>query len=348
MLIPHSKPQIGKDDIEAVSRVLESGHIAQGEIVKEFEDIVAQFVGVEYAVAVSSGTSAIHLALAAISLEPNDEVIIPSYVCPSLYMAVLHVNATPKIIDIGSEGFNITAESVRKGMTRKTKAIIVPHMFGTPAELDELAKLKISIIEDCAQSLGAKYRKKRVGSIGKIGICSFYATKMITCGEGGMILTDDCEIYEKAHEMREYDKRSLNTVRFNYKMTEFQAALGISQMKKLNDFIKRRKKIATLYHERFSDCDVGLPNPETHKNSVYYRFVILHNKIDWIRSEAKKKGIMCERPVWKPLHQEFADLECKNSDNVYDRTLSIPIYPALKDVEVDYIAVSMREIFKEI
>ena len=346
MMVPHSRPTIDREDIKAVTEVLASGHISQGEKVKEFETRLAKFVGTKYGIAVSSGTSAIHLALTSLNVGPKDEVIIPSYVCASPYMATLHAGAIPKIVDIRPSDFNIYATTLKKGVTHKTKAIIVPHMFGTPAELDELLDLGFPIIEDCAQSLGAEYKKRKVGSFGRLSVFSFYATKMITTGEGGMVLTNDHKIYNKIMEVREYDKKPLNTIRYNYKMSDIQAALGLSQLKKLSYFIKRRREIATIYNKQLSEYNVTLPRTAPHKRSVFYRYVVMVNRLDHIQKMAKKSGIMCEKPIWKPLHKSLPSTKCPNSDHAYNHALSIPLYPSLTEEEVEYVVKKLREVFK--
>jgi len=177
MIIPHSRPMIDAEDTKIVSDVLASGMIAQGKSVMKFEAKIAEYVGVKYAVAVSSGTSAIHVALTSIGVGKGDEVIMPSYVCSSPYMATLHAGAIPKIVDIDRSDYNISIHATRKNITNKTGAVIVPHMFGTPADLDDFLELGVPIIEDCAQALGAEYRGKKVGSLGLASIFSFYATK---------------------------------------------------------------------------------------------------------------------------------------------------------------------------
>jgi dTDP-4-amino-4,6-dideoxygalactose transaminase len=347
MIVPHSRSSIDHEDIKAVTDVLASGHISQGEKVREFENKLARFVGTKYGIAVSSGTSAIHLALKSQNVGAGDEVIIPSYVCASPFMATLHAGATPKIVDVDTSDFNICATTVKKEITQKTKLIIVPHMFGAPAEIDELLDTGIPIIEDCAQSLGAEYKKQKTGSLGTLAVCSFYATKIITAGEGGMVLTNDDEAYEKIIETREYDKKSLNVIRYNYKMTDIQAALGLSQLKKLPNFIDRRREIATIYNKRFSECTVTLPSIHSHKKSVFYRYVVLVDRLNHVQSAAKKKGIICEKPVWRPLHKNLAYKECPNSDYIYDHALSIPLYPSLTEEEIEKVVRTLRVFFAE-
>ena len=345
MIVHHSRPFISKEDLEAVTEVLASGYISQGEKVKEFETRLAEFIGVKHGVAVSSGTSAIHAALRGLNVASGDEVILPSYVCASPYMAVLHVGATPKIVDVDPSDFNICATTAKKGITPKTKAMIVPHMFGMPAELDELLDLGVPIIEDCAQSLGAEYKKRMLGSFGRLCVCSFYATKMITTGEGGMVLTDDHEIYTRALEVREYDKKPLTTVRFNYKMSDIEAAMGLSQLKRIISFIERRREIARIYNERFSKHDVILPRTPSHKGPVFYRYVVLLDRLEHIKKTARRSGIMCEKPVWKPLHKSpYSTSRCPSSDYLYSHALSIPLYPSLNPEEIEYAAKTMNTI----
>ena len=346
MIIPHSRPSIDQADIDAVSEVLSSGKIAQGEKVKEFENAVAHYVGRKYGVAVSSGTSALHLALLSLGIGPGDEVIMPSYVCSSLYFATLHAGAVPKIVDIELSNLNICADTVKPRISSRTKAIIVPHMFGNPAKLDPLLELRVPVIEDCAQSLGAEYKSHRVGSLGELSVFSFYATKMITTGEGGMILTDDDETHGILVELRDYDRKTLSPTKYNYKMTDLQASLGLSQLSKLPWFIEQRKRIASVYNAALSEHDIGLPSVTAGSKCVFYRYVVMVEKMDQIKAKTHSDGIVCERPVFKPLHSDFATVKCPNSAEAHDHALSIPLYPNLSKEEIDYILARLREILR--
>ena len=347
MIIPHSRPMIDQGDIKAVSDVLASGMIAQGKKVKEFEDAIARFVGTKYAVAVSSGTSALHVTLLGLGVGPGDEVIMPSYVCSSPYFATMQAGAVPRIVDIDPKDSNICAATAESAISSKTKAIVVPHMFGNPVELDDLLDLGIPVIEDCAQSLGAKYQKREVGSFGAVSVFSFYATKMITTGEGGMVLTNDRDLFEKVVELRDYDKKALRPTRYNYKMTDFQAALGLSQFARLQGFIERRLWIAQVYDEALADCGVTLPRRSEHKLSVYYRYVVLVDKLLKVQKKLKELGVVCERPVFIPLHREVGDCRCKSTDKVFAHALSIPLYPSLTDEEVQFVSRNVRNVFRE-
>jgi perosamine synthetase len=348
LIVPHSKPLIEREEIKAVTEVLSSGQIAQGKKVEEFEAKVADFIGSEFAIAVSSGTTALHLALLGLGIRKGDDVILPSYVCASPYLAILYSGATPRIADISPLDYNICVETAKKEITSKTRAIIVPHMFGMPAEIQELCNLGVPVIEDCAQSFGAEYGGKRVGRFGKVSIFSFYATKMITTGEGGMILTDNRDIYHKILALRDYDKRSLNFLRFNYKMTDLQAALGITQLKRLDAFIRRRREIASFYTEQFSRFNIKLPESFSRRKSVFYRYVIELKQKSKVQGELKQKGVICENPVWKPLHKSLAAAaRFPSSDYAYNHALSIPIYPALSQNRIEYVVRTLCYLFKK-
>lgn len=347
-MIPHSKPTILQSDIEAVTRVLQSGMIAQGEMVAEFEKCLARFIGKKYAVACSSGTSAIHLALLGLDIGIKDEVILPSYVCPSPYLACVHVGAIPRIVDIDPLDFNISTESVNEQTTSKSKAIIVPHMFGSPAEIGELSEHGIPIVEDCAQSIGAEYEDRKVGSFGEVSVFSFYATKMITTGEGGMLLTDNLDIYQRAQELRDYDKKPLVPPKYNYKMTDMEATLGISQLAQLETFIDQRRELASMYNEGLSMCELELPRTFTHKKSVFYRYVIKIAELEKHRNSLMKRGITCEKPVFLPLHRSISSCKCPHSDEVYARALSLPLYPSLSKEEANYVIHNLCEVLTDV
>jgi perosamine synthetase len=350
-VVPHSKPTITQDDIDAVTQVLASGNIAQGEKVKEFENALAKFIKTKYAAACSSGTAALHLALLSLGVGQSDEVIMPSYVCASPYYATLHLHAVPKIVDIQLTDLNLCTKNVKDKLSDKTKAIIVPHMFGTPAQIDELLELGIPVIEDCAQALGAELKHQKVGSFGELSIFSFYATKMITTGEGGMVLTNNSELHSKITDARDCDKKPLDSnthaLKYNYKMTDFQAALGISQMNKLQSFIERRRKIASNYTERLSQYKASLPREQPDKKLTFYRYVIMVDQLEQVQQSAAKKGIICERPVWEPIHRSRHETDCPNSDYAYDHALSIPIYPSLTEQETEYVIENLGPILKE-
>ncbi len=336
-MIPHSRPTLGEEEAQAAAEVIRSGHIAQGEKVKEFEGKLARFIGVKGAVCVNSGTSALHLGLIAMGIGPEDIVLLPSFVCSAPLNAIYHTLAEPRLCDIEPESFNISLESVEDNRTEETKAVIVPHMFGAPADLQKIEETGIPVIEDCAHSVGAAYGDRKVGSVGRFSILSFYANKMLACGEGGALLSDDEEILSRARDLRDYDEKEAYRVRYNYKMTDIQAAVGLVQLEKLPGMIEKRKGIASRYNEAFKDLDVVLPKAEF--DHVYYRYVIRTGKdVQDIIRAGQEKGVTFARPVYRPLHR-YLELRSgfRNADEAYSSALSIPIYPSLSGEEQEKV-----------
>ncbi|MFH1674129.1 MAG: DegT/DnrJ/EryC1/StrS aminotransferase family protein [Pseudomonadota bacterium] len=346
-MIPHSKPTIDSEDIKSVCNVLESGAIAQGGVVKEFERSVAAFVGVKGGVAVNSGTAALHLALIALGVKTGDEVILPGYLCVAPLNAVRYVEATPVFSDIDPGTGNIDAKRAQAVVSEKTKAIIVPHMLGQPAQMEGFGDLRIPIIEDCAQSIGARYKGKRVGSFGEVAICSFYATKVITTGEGGMVLSDNKELLETVRDLRDYDEKISYMTRYNYKMTDMQAALGIEQLRKLPEFIAKRRQVAEFYEEMFADLPVRLPGKVDGCEHIFYRYVLrIGSDVEDFIKTMEDLNVVCRRPVYRPLHQLVNQTDLKNTDQVWNDSVSIPIYPMLTDKEREQVAFSVKKVLR--
>jgi dTDP-4-amino-4,6-dideoxygalactose transaminase len=319
-----------------VAAVIESGNIAEGEVVARFEETFAKKMGVQHAVAVSSGTAALHLALLAMGIGPKDQVIIPSYVCAALLHAVQYAGAQPVLAEINPLTYNIDPDDVKKRITNRTRAIIVPHMFGLAADLDRLLKLDVPIIEDCAQAVGGTYHQKPLGTFGDAAIFSFYATKMMATGEGGMVTSNSPEFIARIRDLKTYDGKTADTVRYNYKMTDVQAALGEVQLARLPDFIARRRKIARTYYEDFKLLNIKLPvEIEEH---IYYRFVIgLENDCEGFIRKLAQEAVGCARPVFLPIHRHLKKDGYPVTDKVWDTSLSIPIYPSLENSEIERI-----------
>jgi len=345
-VIPHSRPHLSDSDTRAVAAVLKSGQLSQGPMVNMFETEFANFIGKKKAVATSSGTSALHLALLALDIKEQDEVIIPSFVCAAVLNAVNYTGAFPRVVDIEPLTYNISFDDVKNAISKKTKAIIVPHMFGCPAEIDKLSELRIPIIEDCAQSVGADYKGRKVGSFGLVSVFSLYATKVITSGEGGMVLSDSENLISKIRGLRDYDNRKDYSLRYNYKMTDIQAALGLAQLAHLEEFLHRRNEIASLYFKEYKNCRLSLPAWREGKEHIYYRFVVKttdDNSIYLEKLHAKK--IMCQRPVFTPLHAYLNLSGFPHTNEAWRKTISIPLYPSLTDGEVKRIIAAVQEVF---
>ena len=217
-MIGHSRPTIGERDIASAIQVLRSGHLANGPVCRKFERSFSKFIGVTQSTAVGSGTAALHLALSALDAGPGDEIIVPSFVCSSVLNAVSYMGAEARLADIGPEGFNLSFDDVKKRRSKRTRAIILPHLFGKPAKIRDFLKLGIPVIENCAHSAGAESKGKKLGSFGFLSIFSFYATKMLTTGYGGMVCSDNASYMRRIKEMMEKEERPDYKVRYNYKI----------------------------------------------------------------------------------------------------------------------------------
>jgi perosamine synthetase len=345
--IPHSKPTLGQAEIDSASKVIESSMIAQGAVVTRFEEEFADVFDAGYAAAVNSGTSALHLALLSMGVCKSDEIIIPSYVCTALLNAVEYIGATPVLADINPETGNIDPEDIKKRLSKKTKVIIVPHMFGLSAEMDDILEFDIPVLEDCAQSVGGSYNGEYTGKSGIAAVFSFFATKVITSGEGGMVVSSSDEIIKYVKDMREYDQKDNYKIRYNYKMTDIQAAVGLAQLKRLSSFIERRRLIAEKYNNAFKDLDLKIP--DKHPGHIYFRYCInLGSESETWINILRKKGIGCSKPVYLPIHKYLKQNRYDNTDKLWAESISLPIYPSLSENEVDFVIENFVETYMEV
>lgn len=351
-MIPHNKPSIEKDDLESVKEILNLNQIAPGEKVKEFENELAEYLSHRgAAVVVDSGTSALHLSLLALGVKKGDEVIFPTYTCAALLNAVNYTEATPILTDINPYDFNISYEDTLKKITNKTKTIVIPHTYGIPADIENFLECGIPIIEDCAQSIGGEFNCQKVGTFGDISIFSFYATKLMTTAKGGAVYSKNKNLIDFVYDLVNFDFRPIYKIRYNYHLSDFQAALGCSQLKKLDSFIKRRKDIAKEYNEIVEKKEQAfvIKIPENKKN-VWYRYVIISNKnSEKIKGEFLKKGITVINPLenWELLHNclHLNINDFPNAEKMTNKTISIPIYPSLNDDEVSKIKDAVDKIY---
>jgi len=345
--IPHSRPTVGEGDVRAVTEVLTSGLIAQGEKLAAFEQAMARMLEVRGGVGVSSGTAALHLALLAFNVGEGDEVLLPTYACSALLHAVRAVRAVPCFVDSDPSTFNMDPEAARKAHSPKAKAIIVVHSFGLPAELDALKGLGLPLIEASAQALGALYRGRPVGSIGEAAAFSFYATKLITTGEGGMLVSNDERILATIRDLRAYDRKEDDRPRLNYKITDFQAALGLAQLKQLPRFLERRQAIAASYRERLQALPLQLPFIPPGCVPVYYRYVVKGAlRADAYLARLQALGVEARRPVFRPLHRYFGLQGFPGAEEAWEKAISLPIYPSLSDEEIERILEAAEEVFQ--
>lgn len=375
MYIPYGRQCIEQDDIDAVVEVLRSDYVTTGPSVTDFEKAVAEYTGAKYAVAVANGTAALHVACLAAGLTKGDEVITTPITFAASANCVLYCGATPVFADIDGATYNIDPAEIEKKITEHTKAIVAVHFTGQPCNMDEIhaiaKKYKLLVIEDAAHALGADYKGKKIGSISDMTTFSFHPVKHITTGEGGMITTNNKELYERLVLFRShgitrneelltkneggwyYEQLDLG---YNYRITDIQCALGISQMKKLDRFVARRREIAEKYDKAFAKVkNIITPKQEEGCNNSWHLYVI--QVVGKTRSEvfdqlrAKSIGVNVHYiPVYKhPYYQQngYSKVCCKNGEQYYERAISIPIYPLLSDKEQEYVIEKVKEIVEE-
>jgi perosamine synthetase len=326
-MINHSKPWITEVDLQVVKSVLKSGFIAQGPSVKEFELAIANYIGVHGGVAVSSGTVALMLALKALDIQTRDEIILPTYVCHSVADAVVNIGAVPIFCDVGLH-WNMTAESIAPLISSRTKAIIIVHLFGIPADSTSFKEFGLPIIEDCSQAFGAKQDTKKVGSVGDISVLSFHATKCLTTGEGGMTITDSKKLANKLLQMR-----LENTIAAP--MSDIQAALGLSQLSRYPIALQRRRELAQCYLDKLPE-QLTTTIRDVSRHNIFFRFLLTSRcKFDEVQQLFQQEGIAIRRGVDALLHRQYGlqDDGFPNALQLFNTTISIPIYPSLSDSE---------------
>lgn len=351
-MIPHNKPTLDDAELTAVAEVLRSGWIAPGPNVGEFEQQISAYLSCEgKAVAVDSGTAALHLALLALGVKKGDEVILPTYVCSAVLNAVHYTGAVPVLSDISKDQVNIDPDNVKRKLTGRTAAVVIPHMFGIPADIDEFSDLGIPLIEDCAQSIGSEIHGKKTGTLGDIAIFSFYATKLLTTAKGGAVYSRNKDYTDFILDLVDFDCRSDYKTRYNYRMNDLQAALGISQIKKLDAFIARRKIIGDRFAAVLAEKENAiLPAVSGHKKPVYYRFVIVsETDPEDIKKKFAGRGISVINPLEpRELLHNYLCLDKSlfpQAEYMSRSTISIPLYPSLTDLEVEIIEKAIDTIY---
>lgn len=356
--IPINIPLLGKEEKEAVQGVLDSGLLTNasyegGKYVKEFERKLRAKVGTKHAIAVSSGTAALHTSLVAYGVGPGDEVVVPAFTFEATANVVLACGARPVFADI-KDDYNIDPRDVSKKVGKKTKAVIPVDVYGYPADLDEIREIaerhSIKMIEDAAESLGAEYRGRPAGKTDHSGCFSLYATKVITSGEGGAITTDDDEFADRVrlvrnHGMREgYDTRVLG---FNYRLPELPAAIASVQMDRLDGYIEARRKNAKAITERILPLKgVELRQVSEDRKHVWYLYtVFLTKRRDEIMERLRARGVGAaaywETPVNKmPLYKDlgFARLKLPKAESAAGHVLSLPVHPGVSSQEIEFVA----------
>lgn len=377
--LPYGKQWIDEDDIKAVVNVLKGDFLTTGPYIGEFERAVADYVGTKYAVAFSNGTAALHGACYAAGIGEGDEVITTPITFAASANCVLYQGGTPVFADIDEKTYNIDPKEVEKKVTESTKAIIPVDFTGQPVNLDAIHEIankhNLVVIEDAAHALGAKYKGKMVGSLSDMTMFSFHPVKHITSGEGGIITTNNKNYYDKllmfrSHGItRDVDKMvenhgpwyyEMQFLGYNYRMTDFQAALGVSQLKKIDSFVARRKKYVEMYNEAFKEVkQVTTPFQDKESDSSWHLYIIkldldalsVSRKEIFQALQAKNIGVNVH---YIPVHilPYYKEMGHKNGDypiaeELYERIISLPLFPAMEEKDVQDVIDAVKETIRE-
>jgi dTDP-4-amino-4,6-dideoxygalactose transaminase len=346
-MIPHSRPFLGLEEEEAAAAVLRSGQLSAGTRVASFEQRLASRTGAGQAAAVSSGTAALHLGLLALGVGPGHRVAMPSFVCSALLQATRHAGAEPLLVDVDPQTGNLDPADLPVRLTPAARAVILPHMFGLPADTEGTLALGLPVIEDCAMSLGAGAEGAPVGSRGTLSVFSFYATKVIACGEGGMAASADASLVESIRDMRDYDGREDGRLRFNYKMSDLHAAVGEVQLARLDAFLSRRRELAALYTSGLSDAPCRLPPRDP--GHIFFRYVIrVDRDVEACLRAFEGRGVAARRPIFRPLHRVLGlpPDRFPGTEEAYRSSISLPLYPSLSDREAETVIRVVREVLR--
>jgi perosamine synthetase len=363
--IPISKPFIGEREKELVLDALNSGWVSSiGKYIDEFEAGFARYCGTEYALAVSNGTTGLHLALAALGIKSGDEVIVPDLTFVATANAVAYTGATPVLADIDPDTLCIDPASVKSLISERTRAIIPVHLYGHPADMDALTEIGaaygVDIVEDAAEAHGAEYRGRRVGGLGKCGVFSFYGNKVITTGEGGMLTTNDREFYERAKRLRDHamspQRRYFHEERgFNYRITNLQAALGVAQLERIDEFLDRRTEIMGWYRQEVETADnVRLNRVKNWAKSAFWMVCLEVDGLDETRRSLfmqtlKARGIDT-RPYFCTMSSMpmYAQPALPVSARKSQIGLNLPSYYELTRPQVQRIAAEVNGVLRQL
>lgn len=357
-MIPIAKPLLGEEEKRAVREVLDSGWLVQGPKVKAFEEAFAKYIGTKHAVAIASGTAALHASMLVVGLEPGDKVITTPFSFIASSNCIRFCGAEPVFVDIDPETFNIDPNLIDDKITEKTKAILPVHLYGNPAKMDDIVKIAekhgLAVVEDTAQAHGAELDGKKCGSLGDMGVFSFYPSKNMTTGEGGMITTNNDTAAEKLRLIRNHGQTASyvhDFLGYNYRMTEMAAAIGTEQLKKLEGFNKKRIANAKLLSEGLE----GIPDivtPKRYKNARHVHHLctirVLNGKRDHVQKYLAEKKIDARVIYPVPIHQQSFYLNkgygsFSEAEKAANEVLCLPVHPALSQEDLETIVKAVKE-----
>lgn len=367
MEIPLAKPYFDSEELQEIGRVLQSGWVSKGPEAARFEKEVAKYVGVKHGVAVVNCTAALHLALLSLGIKNGDEVIVSDFTFPATGHVVLYCGARPVFVDVLPDTYNIDPSKVEDLFSPRTKALIPVHAFGQPAQMDEIMRIArendLLVVEDAACSLGATFQGRQTGSLGDLGCYSFHARKGISTGEGGMVVGSDDLLLEKARYLSvfgmktawerekagEYSVPEFHDVGYNYKLSDVLAALGVIQMRRLDEIIKTKRALAHHYTERLgSIMQLRLPVEAKGTMHIYQSYVVVLDEAinrNRLIMEMKRRGVQTQIGTYschvQPVYA--SKQKCPVSKGLMDHSLALPFYYSMGDKEVDAVVDALKE-----
>jgi perosamine synthetase len=353
--IPVYKPSLTGKEKEYVNECLDTSWISsRGRFIPAFEEHFAAYTGISHAIAVSNGTVAIHLAMLALGITEGDEVIVPTYTYIATVNTVKYVQATPVFADCRKDTWQIDFDDVRKKITKKTKALLVVHLYGHPCEMDKLVQIakehNLFLIEDCAESIGSRYAGKHVGTFGHISTFSFYGNKTITTGEGGMVVSNDKALMDKVFTLKMQGVSAVRqywheVIGYNYKMTNICAAIGLAQLEQVDEFVRKKIQLAAWYAKHFDAHGIDYHRQTGNVVHSFWMFSILtksESERESLRTHLLEQCGIETRPTFYPVHTmpmyRTNDISLPVSEELSKRGINLPSYPGLSKEEVAYIA----------
>jgi perosamine synthetase len=365
-MIPVSEPLIGDNVLPLVRQCIETGWVSsEGSFIKEFEARWASYCAVEHGVAVANGTCALQIAVEALALEPGSEIILPSYTIISCIIAIIEAGCVPVLVDVEPDTWNLDLDQVEAKISPKTRAVMPVHMFGHPADMKRLMavarKHGLRVIEDAAESHGAEIEGRRVGGIGDMGCFSFYANKIVTTGEGGMVVTNDAGLAERLRSLRNLcfrkDRRFFHTeIGHNYRLTNIQAAVGVAQVERVESHIQKKRWMAENYRKRLADLPVDLPVERPWAKNVYWMYgLVLKDSVPLdvlqFADELRARGVDT-RPLFLGMHEQpvllnkgyFAGESYPVTERLARRGLYLPSGLTLTEAQIETSCAAVRDI----
>ena len=371
MKIPLSAPDITESEIEAVVDVLRTSTLSLGPKMLEFENAIARYVGAPEAIAVSSGTAALHLCIRALGIGDGDEVIVPSFTFIAAANCVLYERATPVFVDIDPASLNMSPDSIRQSISSKTRAIVLVHTFGRPADMQAILQIakdrQLLVIEDACEAIGAEYEGRKVGSFGDAAVFGFYPNKQITSGEGGMVVTRHLELATRIRALRNQGRGATDgwfqhsELGYNYRISEMNCALGVAQMQRLEAILSRRAAIARLYNQLLASVD-GLLLPAIDIPGVRMSWFVYVVRLsdtysvqdrDAIVGKLQNTGIGCGR-YFAPIHLQPSYLRAgfnkalPVTESQAQRTIALPFFNRITDAQVAEVCSTLIESFRAV